>query len=145
MFKHLLIATDGTPLSRHAVEQGIALAQSLGARTTLLHVEPEYSAAVCRPGVRGETHEEFLARCSAHAESVLGGFREAARQAGVACATRFAIDDRPHSAIVHAAEENGCDLIVMASRVRCDEPGCSTHSQTQKVMVESGVPLLVFR
>ena len=32
MYKHILIPTDGSPLSEEAVRQGMALAKSLGAR-----------------------------------------------------------------------------------------------------------------
>lgn len=39
-YQHLLVPSDGTPLSSSALDQAIALARALGARLTLLHVQP---------------------------------------------------------------------------------------------------------
>ena len=38
MYRHILIPTDGSPLSASAVEKGIALAKTLGAKVTALTV-----------------------------------------------------------------------------------------------------------
>ena len=38
MYKHLLIATDGSDLARKAVEQGLALAKALSAKATAVTV-----------------------------------------------------------------------------------------------------------
>jgi nucleotide-binding universal stress UspA family protein len=38
MYHHILIPTDGSPLSASAVEKGIALAKTLGAKVTVLTV-----------------------------------------------------------------------------------------------------------
>ena len=38
MFRHILIPTDGSALSRIAVEKGVALARTLGARVTILTI-----------------------------------------------------------------------------------------------------------
>lgn len=144
MFKHILLATDGSPLSRHAVEQGLTLAKALGARATIFHVLPEYGTVCARTGTHGETHDEFLVRTKTLAESVLCDLREGARRSDVACETRYAIDDRPYAAIIHAAEGGGCDLIVMASRARRGQSDVF-DSQTQKVLQHSGIPLLIYR
>ena len=44
MFKHLLIPTDGSELSKEAVRSGIRLAHELGAKVTALYVMPDYNA-----------------------------------------------------------------------------------------------------
>src|SRR5215204_2605998 len=38
MYHHILIPTDGSPLSASAVEKGVALAKTLGAKVTVLTV-----------------------------------------------------------------------------------------------------------
>ncbi|HJV55173.1 MAG TPA: universal stress protein, partial [Methylomirabilota bacterium] len=38
MYKHILIPTDGSPLSEMAIRQGIALAKSMQARVTAMTV-----------------------------------------------------------------------------------------------------------
>ena len=40
MYKHILLPTDGSPLSARAVAAGIELAKVLGARVTALFVAP---------------------------------------------------------------------------------------------------------
>ena len=49
MFKHLLIATDGSDLSQKAVEQGLALAKALGAKVTAVYRDGAFwSVGSCR-------------------------------------------------------------------------------------------------
>ena len=46
MYKHILIATDGSELSGQAIEHGVALAKSVGAGVSVLTVsEPFYPSA----------------------------------------------------------------------------------------------------
>jgi nucleotide-binding universal stress UspA family protein len=42
MYKHILIATDGSELSQKALRQGIALARPFGAGVTALTVSPTF-------------------------------------------------------------------------------------------------------
>ena len=42
MYKHILVATDGSKLSLKAVKTACSLADSVGARLTGLYVMPEY-------------------------------------------------------------------------------------------------------
>ena len=48
-------------------------------------------------------------------------------------------------AIVKAAEEKGCDLIMMASHGRRGVKGLLLGSETQKVLTHSKIPVLVYR
>jgi nucleotide-binding universal stress UspA family protein len=40
MFKHILLPTDGSPLSEAAIQQGVHFAKSIGAKVTGLSVMP---------------------------------------------------------------------------------------------------------
>jgi nucleotide-binding universal stress UspA family protein len=53
--------------------------------------------------------------------------------------------DLPYDAIVKAAEEKGCDLIMMASHGRRGVSGLLIGSETQKVLTHSKIPVLVYR
>jgi nucleotide-binding universal stress UspA family protein len=46
MYKHILVPTDGSPLSRKAVAAATELARGMKAKITALHVIPPYSAPV---------------------------------------------------------------------------------------------------
>ena len=61
------------------------------------------------------------------------------------CCTVSATSDVPHEAIIRAAEENGCDLIFMASHGRRGISALLLGSETQKVLTHSTIPVLVYR
>ena len=42
MYKHILVATDGSTLSNKAIKTAVGLARSLGAKLTGVYVMPEY-------------------------------------------------------------------------------------------------------
>ena len=42
MFKHILIPTDGSDLSRKAIKKGIEFAKTIKARITAVHVVPQF-------------------------------------------------------------------------------------------------------
>jgi len=52
------------------------------------------------------------------AAQYLGVIETAAKEAGLPCDTANATHDHPYEAIIRAAGERGCDLIVMASHGR---------------------------
>ena len=49
MYKHILIPTDGSPLSEEAIRQGVALAKSLYARVTGVTVSPTFHTVAVDP------------------------------------------------------------------------------------------------
>src|SRR5262249_56100362 len=75
------------------------------------------------PGTRAsQRHLDALAKhneqVEKHAASVLSRAADAAKQAGVPCDTMQVANARPYQAIIAAASDRGCDLIVMASHGR---------------------------
>ena len=51
----------------------------------------------------------------------------------------------PHEAIIDAAKDKGCDLIVMASHGRRGLNAVLLGSETQKVLTHSSIPVMVYR
>ncbi len=85
MYKHILIPTDGSTLSDHAVAHGIALAKATGARVTGLFVAPAPTPLVFEGLVpvgymQPDEHAALTARAAAR---YLGVIEKAAQQAGV--------------------------------------------------------------
>lgn len=68
-----------------------------------------------------------------------------ANKAGVTCDSVSVINDHPFEAIITAAEEKGCDLIVMASHGRRGMRGLLLGSETVKVLAHSKIPGLMYR
>ena len=78
-----------------------------------------------------------------HATSVLNRAANAAKQAGVSCDTIQVENEQPYQAIIAAAKNKGCDLIVMASHGRSGLSGVLIGSVTNKVLTHTKTPVLV--
>ncbi len=145
MFKHLLMPTDGSALSQAAIERGMQLAKSLQAKVTGIYVMPQFHILAYQAEMVADTEPQFAADSQAHADQYLAAIGQAARGAGVACDTVAATSDHPFEAIIQAAQDKGCDLIVMASHGRRGVRGLLLGSETHKVLTHSKIPVLVFR
>jgi predicted transcriptional regulator len=81
MYKHILIATDGSDLSRQAIEHGITLAKSVGARVTVLTVSKPFYASAFDP----KMVEQYKNHVATLATKHLDVAKYAAEAAGVVC------------------------------------------------------------
>jgi len=147
MFKHILIPTDGSPLSHAAAIAAVELARALGARVTALFAAPAATPIVYRDLIPvGYTtpakHETMIRKAAA---AYLGSIEAAARNAGVPCETVSVTSDFPAEVILAQAKKRHCDLIFMASHGRRGLAGVLLGSETQKVLVGSAVPVFVYR
>jgi nucleotide-binding universal stress UspA family protein len=110
VYKHILIATDGSDLSEKAIEHGVALAKALSAKVTAVTVlEPSHVSAF-EPGVTA--YKEYITTLAA---KYLRVAKDAATASGVTCDVVQIEHEQPYQAIVDTAEKRGCDVIVMAS------------------------------
>jgi nucleotide-binding universal stress UspA family protein len=145
MFKHILLPTDGSPLSDAAVEKGIDFAKSINAKVTGLCVVPKDYPSYYEAEIPGSFREQAEAECKANAKAQLTALTKVAQGAGVACDVAMETTDQPYEAIVNVAEQKGCDLIMMASHGRRGVAALLLGSETQKVLTHSKVPVLVYR
>jgi nucleotide-binding universal stress UspA family protein len=145
MFKHILLPTDGSPLSEAAVEKGIDFAKSIHARVTGLCVVPKEYPSYYEAEIPGSFREQAEAECKANAKVHLSALRKVAQGAEVACDVAMETTDQPYEAIVNVAEQKGCDLIMMASHGRRGVGALLIGSETQKVLTHSKIPVLVYR
>jgi nucleotide-binding universal stress UspA family protein len=145
MFKQILLPTDGSDLSERAVLAGISFAKDLGAQVVGLTVVPDFHTFTANTEMLEDTKEEFIAATAQRAAKYLSFVSEASRSAGVACAVVQVTSDDPYEAILQTAKERKCDLIIMASHGRKGIKGVLLGSETQKVLVHSDIPVLVYR
>jgi nucleotide-binding universal stress UspA family protein len=145
MFKHLLLPTDGSELSEAAIRKGVQFAKTINAKVTGFYVMPEFHVFTYRTEMLEDTKEQFAKDCRAHADRFLAVIERAAKAAGVACDTALATSDHTYEAIIKAAEEKKCDLIMMASHGRSGVQGLLLGSETHKVLTHSKIPVLVYR
>jgi len=146
-YRHLLVPTDGSDLSARAVRQAAALAQAVGARLTLFHVQTAFPISLVGVGelVDPLTVDALIAAARSNSNRVLDEARAIARQQGVSAETLCDEHPVPHQAIVAAAERLGCDLVVMASHGRRGLQGALLGSETQRVLSHCQLPVLVVR
>ena len=145
MFKHLLLPTDGSPLSENAVLRGIQLAHVFGAKVTGLHVSPRFHVLTYRTDMLEETRAEYERDSQAHAERYLAFITKAAAESGVPCETLRERSDDVFKSILDVGSKRACDLIVMASHGRRGIGGLLLGSETNRVLTHSGIPVLVWR
>lgn len=137
MFKRILIPTDGTAASMAAVDAAVGFAHASGAEVFGLHVTPLRPLFSEVLGVLSAPENEEIGR------QCLGYVERRAAQAGVAATVSMKRGDSPADAIVAAARELRCDLIVMGSRGRGRASALLLGSQTQGVLTHSAIPVMV--
>ena len=145
MFKHILLPTDGSPLSEIAIERGIGLAKTIDARVTGLHVIEPFHLFFGGAEMMNDTQEQYEKESLVHAQKYLDSLTAAAKQAGVSCDCVTEKSSHPYEVIIGAAEKRGCDLIVMASHGRRGIRGLLLGSETIKVLTHTKIPVLVLR
>jgi len=146
MYRHILIPTDGSELAEHGVTNGLALAKSLGAKVSVIVVEEPF-VDLRFIEVPGQTEEsaKYAEQIKKHATSVLNRAANAAKQVGVSCDTIWVENDQPYQAIIAAAKDRDCDLIVMSSHGRSGLSAVLLGSVTNKVLTHTKSPVLVCR
>ena len=148
MYKHILIATDGSELAGRGVAHGLALAKNLNSPVTLVTVTKPWSAMdlahETRQGHPDPIHQ-FENMATASAKTILEAAAQKAKTAGVKCNIVHVPDQHPAEGIIATAEKNGCDLIVMASHGRRAVGRLLLGSQASEVLSHSKVPALIVR
>jgi len=145
MYTHILVPTDGSPLSDYAVDQALVLAEALDARVTLLTVVEPFRPIAYVPEQVVESRESYDESTMLAAEKRLQDASAKAEAFGIAHATQVAVSGDPHEAIMFMAATLGCDLIAMASHGRRGVKALVLGSVTAKVLTQSQVPVLVYR
>jgi nucleotide-binding universal stress UspA family protein len=145
MYKHILIPTDGSPLSEDAIKQGLRLATTVNAKVTVLTTVPPFHVVAVEPTMLTDTREQYDKEVVTIAERRLAFPRDAARVAGVVYEDVHMVAEHPWAAIVETAKTRGCDLIVMASHGRRGVSALLLGSETTKVLTHTTIPTLVCR
>lgn len=149
MYNRILISTDGSELGQKGVDHGLALAKALGVEVTLITVTerfPVYSSGVgYELSWSDAALTEYADGQKKMADAILASARQAAERAGVSVETVHAPDALVGEAIIAAAQERNCGLIVMASHGRRGLGRLMLGSKTSEVLTHSEIPVLVVR
>ena len=148
MYKHILIASDGSDLADKAVEQGLDLAKGIGADVTIVTVTEPWSpmemASRLEAG-QNNAVDEFERQASEQAAAIFARAEAGAQKRGLSVHTVHVTDQHPADGIVDAAARRGCDLIVMASHGRRGIRRLLLGSQALEVLAGAPIPVLICR
>ena len=147
MYKRILVATDGSALSKKAVQSAIDLASSLDANLTVLNVVPRYPISYYEGGM--VVLIEDVARTeklwSDKAKNMVNAVQDTAQSKGVKAKGIVMQSNEVAESIIAAAKKHKCDLVVMASHGRKGIKRILMGSETLHVLTHSTLPVLVLR
>ncbi len=146
MYERILIATDGTALSKKAVTSGIALAAALDAELVACAVAPLYphtyfEGASALTMVDAQRIED---QWREDTQGIVDAVQKEAHRRDVK-ATTVVLQGAVAENLIKAAKKHKCDLIVMASHGRKGMKRLLLGSETLDVLTHSHIPVLVLR
>lgn len=147
MYRKILVATDGSTLSKKAVRSAISLAGALSAELVALYVVPRYPVSYFEGGVSVSSQEvaRIERQWAEKGQAVVDAVRQAAEAQGVSARAIVSRSDLVAESILATAKKFKCDLVVMASHGRKGLKRILLGSETQHVLTGSSVPVLVLR
>jgi nucleotide-binding universal stress UspA family protein len=146
-FSHILVATDGSERADKALALAVKMARERpGTRLSAVLVVHDFSTAdfvEVVSSLQGDFEQIRQRFADKGRERLFNLLRPHAVQLPIDAVVE--VSDAPHAAILATARRIGADLIVMASRGHGPAASALLGSQTQKVLAESEVPVLVVR
>ena len=147
MYEKILVASDGSTLSKKAVNSAIDLAALCGASLVALKVVPRYPQSYFEGGLALQAAEvgRIEKQWSDEGQAVVDAIKKEAEAKGVKTRALTIKSDVVSDAIITSARKHKCDLIVMASHGRKGVKRLLLGSDTQQVLTHSHIPVLVLR
>ena len=144
MFKHILLAVDGSDASRLAVDKALALAKAFDSEVTLIYVIDLYAfTGVGTDFSYGQT--EYINTAKDEAQEVVGAARQVFESNGVAVKGLVVEAHSVYQAILDAAHAARADMVVMGSHGRHGLEKLVLGSVTSQVLSHAHLSVLVVR
>lgn len=145
MFKHLLVALDGSRHSESIIPYAIDLARRASAEVTFVRVVPQSLAEVSEWGAMGRRRSVAAPATSPDtvtAERYLDALAETHARAGLSVNTELRHGD-PAAQILAAADELGADTIAIATHSRRGLDRLVFGSVTERVVHGTSLPVIM--
>ena len=148
MYKHLVVAVDGSETSLNALAHATELATVNNARLTLVHVANPAEYMALAPEFL--QHDSYEAAAVAQGNEVLEAAEAAARSKGVENIVKHLLVANKGARemaqeLVDYADGHGADLLVLGTHGRTGLMHLLMGSFAETVMRQSHLPLLVIR
>jgi nucleotide-binding universal stress UspA family protein len=147
MYTRILVATDGSTLSKKAITSAIALAALSGAELVAVKVTPRYPQSYFEGSLPLNQTEvsKIEKQWADDAQKMLDTVVKAGKAKGVSVKPVVVKSDIVSDAIIATAKKQKADLIVMASHGRRGIKRLLLGSETNQVLTHASVPVLVLR
>jgi nucleotide-binding universal stress UspA family protein len=144
MYQRILVPTDGSDITSKAVQTAIDLAKLSGAQLYTISVkEPFPYSAISE--MQPVPPQEFYDAQERIAAGRVKSVQDAATAAGLTCQAHTVEALHAWEAILEHAQQQRCDLIVMASHGRRGVAALLLGSETQRVLIHSPLPVLIVK
>ena len=147
MYKRILVATDGTKLSKKAVEAASKLAADFDAVLTVVRIVPHYAktffdgSSVLSIKEMADIEKEWTVQAQASLDQLL----KTTIDKHISVNTVVAKSSNVSDALLKVAKKSKAELIVMASHGRGGIKRVLLGSETLQVLTHSEIPVLVIR
>ena len=147
MFKRILVATDGSSLSKKAVNSAISLAVTCDAELVALKIVPRYPQSYFEGSVAlsADDVKRVEKQWTEDAQTIVDAVKKTGEAKGLKVKAAVAKSDVVSDALIAAAKKHKADVIVMASHGRRGVKRLLLGSETQQVLTHSEIPVLVLR
>lgn len=147
MFKHILVAADGSETSGQSIQYAVDLAKKHHSDLTVLTVTVPYALSSFSVAWKNAPLDcdDYNKAMKEAADHILDQAKDVAAHCGIPLTTKHISEVSAATAIVDTAEQLGCDLIIMASHGRRGMDRKLLGSQTHEVLQMSSTPVLVYR
>jgi nucleotide-binding universal stress UspA family protein len=147
MYTRILVATDGSTLSKKAITSAISLAALSGAELVAVKVTPRYPQSYFEGSLPLNPTEvaKIEKQWADDAQKMLDTVVKAGKAKGVSVKPVVVKSDIVSDAIIATAKKQKADLIVMASHGRRGIKRLLLGSETNQVLTHASVPVLVLR
>jgi nucleotide-binding universal stress UspA family protein len=143
MFRHILYATDGSELALKALDMVSELAKIHKSAVTVVHAYPPptfyYPDVMAAP-----YYDELIERGRQAAEDVVNEAARKLKMSSIAV-TQELVEGSAANAILEAAKNHRCDLIVMGARGLSNLQGLLLGSVSHRVIQHTTCPVLIVR
>jgi nucleotide-binding universal stress UspA family protein len=136
--KYVVIGVDGSPASMQAIQVGLSLAASLGARAAFVHFSPLAEEAYRENPQDGPSQQRVE-----EVDPVLRQAAEAARACGVPAELMLQESDDIAAQLAGTAEGLEADLVVVGNRGRGEFADVVLGSVSHELLRMSTVPVVV--
>ena len=147
MYERILVATDGSKLSKKATTSAIELAALCGAELIVVKVVPRYPQSYFEGGIAlpSADVQKVEKQWTDGAQAEVDAVKKAALARGVEGKAIVVKSGVVSEALLAAAKKHKCDLIMMASHGRKGIKRLLLGSEAQHVLTHAAMPVLILK